>query len=309
MFIKRLSEESLVIGAPAKVNLFLEVLGKRPDGYHNINSLFQAVSLFDRLRFYRTNGPGVTLEFTTDCDLPTNESNLISMAYDVVKHRHGISGGLRVELEKNIPIAAGLAGGSADAAATIVACNILFDLGLSRDHMTEIGLEVGSDLPFFFTQGQAIVRGRGEVIEEVSLPTDYWLLLITPNFGISTAKSYGDLKRDLTKPKNPIKLSRCAAVEELVAQLSSVGNDFEEVHLQSHPVLGRLKNGLIECGAMLARLTGSGPTMFGIFNGVPNISRGDNFRQGDWQIHTVMPISLQLIDRHDVGGNRGDNRD
>ena len=294
MFVKQVTRECLIIGAPAKVNLFLEVLGKRDDGYHNINSLFQTVSLFDRLRFTRVEGYSeASIRLTEPSELPTDNSNLITQAYCLMRDRFDLKDGLRVELEKNIPVAAGLAGGSADGAATILACTILYELPLDRAAMAELSLELGSDLPFFFSRGQAIVRGRGEEVTETDFPTDYWLVLVTPELAISSAESYAALSLGLTKPKYPFSLRRCGTAQELLESLELTGNDFEEGHLRSYPQLGKIKDGLLDNGALLSRMSGSGPTVFGLYIEAPGIEDGRLFGREDWRGTTVVrPVIL-----------------
>lgn len=293
MFVKRVSSDTLVIGAPAKVNLFLHVLGKRPDGYHDIESLFQAVSLFDRLTFTRLVGqPETLIEVSGAGDLPSDQTNLVTRSYDEMHRRFGLRDGLSVKLEKNIPIAAGLGGGSSDGAATIMACRLLFDLKLSAAEMATISLSIGSDLPFFFSHGSALVEGRGEVVADVELPTDYWLVLVTPNLAISTAESYARLRLPLTKSRHPFYLPRWTTLEELLSLLKGTSNDFEEVHLRSFPELGRIKDGLLDNGALLARLSGSGPTFYGLYGEAPEIEDGRVFDRDDWRVSLVRPVVL-----------------
>lgn len=293
MFVKKIPSGQVVIGAPAKVNLFLEVLDKREDGFHNINSLFQAVSLFDRLKFTRSGEcQGAKLTLTTPSKLPTDKNNLIVRAFDLMRERFNLSDGLDVELEKNIPIAAGLAGGSSDAAATILAATILFELPLDFAQMGALGLELGSDLPFFFTHGQALVGGRGEEIRETELPSDYWLVLVTPDTAISTAEAYARLSLRLTKSRIPFTLERCDTPQELVKLLGLTGNDFEEVHLKSYPELRRIRTELMGQGALLARISGSGPSVFGFYCDAPEIDGGNLAGREDWRTTTVRPVAL-----------------
>src|SRR3990172_6799596 len=179
MLVKSFTSNSLDIHAPAKVNLFLEVLNKRSDGYHNINSLLQTVTLFDVIKFKKIDEPTCTVNVENEkgADIA---NNLIVKAYDLMKMKFNLKGGVEVELEKNIPIAAGLGGGSSDCAGTIIALNQLFGLELGKTTMTEIGLELGSDIPFFFSKGQAHVTGRGERIAETSFPLEYKIVLVSP---------------------------------------------------------------------------------------------------------------------------------
>ena len=292
MIVDTFDNHTLRLHTPAKVNLFLEVLAKRPDGFHDINSAFQAVSLYDFMEFNLTSEPGIMISVLNNTDLTVGDDNLVARAYHLMKERFELAGGFSVALEKNIPIAAGLAGGSSDAAATILAINILYNLGLDYAEMAAISQDIGSDLPFFFSGGQAIVTGRGEKVKEAALPTDYWLVLVSPNFPISTADSYAALKRDLTYSKNPFNLPRCQTVEELLDALNGAGNDFEEVHFRSFSQLERIRDELFKCGALRARMSGSGPTMFGIFGAAPKLEQRDLQNRGDWQLYTVQPIAL-----------------
>ena len=307
MFVKEITADRVVLDTPAKINLFLQVLNRRPDGFHNIHSLFQAVSLFDRLEVELSASPGVKIELSGPSEVPLNEDNLISRAYALLRKRFGLDRGLRVTLNKQIPVAAGLAGGSSDAAATILACNLLFKLGMSSSEMAGIGLEIGSDLPFFFSSGQAIVSGRGEIMENAEYPTDYYLILVKPPVAISTAAAYAGLKRGLTTSTIEFNLRNCRTVEEFVSSLISSGNDFERADSDSYPVLGRIKGALLNEGALLARMSGSGPTMFGIYRSKPEIKDCEALNQGDWLVQAVRPVSLPGQDKLLEGGDRGDN--
>ena len=149
-------------------------------------------------------------------------------------------------------------------------------------------------IPFFFSRGQAIVSGRGENIEEIDIPTDYWLVLVTPDIAISTAESYAALKIGLTKNENPFKLSCYKTVEEFVESLKLSKNNFEEAHLLSYPILDRIKEELLNKKALLSRMSGSGSTIFGIFKEVAGLINNQFFNQGDWQVNVVRPITLPL---------------
>ncbi|MCK4460658.1 MAG: 4-(cytidine 5'-diphospho)-2-C-methyl-D-erythritol kinase [candidate division Zixibacteria bacterium] len=294
MRIEVRDSDRLRIKAPAKVNLFLEVLGKRPDGYHDINSLFQAVSLYDELTFSITDKPGVMIELTGDTSLPTGDDNLVSRAYTIMRSNFNLPHGLLVNLDKQIPVAAGLGGGSADAAATIIACNLLFDLNLSRTQLARLALEVGSDLPFFFSGGQALVGGRGEVVKSSDYPTNYMLVLVTPGQPVSTAEAYDLLKMDLTKPKVPFTLPPCRDINEFIVALHVTGNDFEDVLGASYPDSVRIRDVLLQAGAVLTRLSGSGPTMFGLFVDAPELGRDATCDWDCWRLFTVKPITWRL---------------
>lgn len=307
MFVKKITNSSVEIDTPAKVNLFLEVLNRREDGFHNINSLFQAVSLFDRLSFERCGGSSLQLTVPTGLDLSNGPENLICRAFEMMKAHFGIKGGLKAKIEKNIPISAGLGGGSSDAAATILACNILFGLNLSYSEMARLGLETGSDIPFFFSSGQAHVTGRGETVRPADFPTNYILVLVKPSLAVSTAQGYASLKRDLTYAKRPFNLARCQTVDDLVKKLLSVGNDFEQGLFRSFGELQEISDALSHQGASLVRLSGSGPTVFGLFQERPEAGLAGRDWWENWQVYTVTPISLPREDKFLKGGNRGDH--
>lgn len=295
MIVKNITNDTVNISTPAKINLFLEVLNKRPDGFHNINSVFQAVSLFDNLLFKIIDEPIIKIKLVNDIDIPVNKNNLIYKAFTTFCRKYNISRGLSVELEKNIPVAAGLGGGSSDAAATILACNLLYDKNISVGEMIDLSLEIGSDLPFFFSSGTAKVTGRGEVVEDKELPLDYHLVLINPGIQVSTAESYVKLKRGLTNSKLPFNLARCRSAGEMITSLKLVGNDFEKNVFNSYSQIVRVKTFLEECGAALVRMSGSGSTMFGIFYTKPELNSASLVTEGDWRIDTVEPIALKKI--------------
>lgn len=292
MFVKNITSEQLVIGAPAKLNLFLEVLNKRPDGYHNIYSLFQAVSLFDRLTVRRIDRETPSLEIVGADELPLAPDNTVFRAFDLVRKRFGFSGSIAVHLEKNIPVAAGLGGGSADAAAILLACNELYGLGADLKELAALSLEIGSDCPFFFSTGQALVTGRGEQLTSTAFPTDYWLVLVTPPFGISTAQSYAALKRGLTEPPKRFSFGGLGTQHEFIEALRQSANDFEGIHLESHPELVTIRDGLLDLGARVVRMSGSGPTIFGIFEGLPDFDWETWGNREHWRVNTVKPIAL-----------------
>lgn len=306
LFVKEVDPDTLVIGAPAKINLFLQVLRRRSDGYHDINSVFQAVSLFDRLRLSRIPEPEIRLTVRNQPHLPANRSNLVWKAWELVRANYPQVGGISVELEKNIPIAAGMGGGSSDAAALLLGTSLLYGLNIPVTDLAALGAAIGSDVPFFFSHGQAVVTGRGEVIEEIELPTDYWLALVTPPLEVSTASAYAALA--LTEPKSPFNLASCRSEKDLVRALTQVGNDFEAQQAHNYPVIRHIRDTLLAHGAVLSRLTGSGPTVFGVFEQAPSRELESLSGERSWQIHVVRPVTRRSL--HPAkGGSRGDHRD
>lgn len=292
MIVSRLGPDQIRIKTPAKINLFLEVLGLRPDGYHNINSLFQAISIFDELEFEMTQKKDISLDIVGCDSLDNGNSNLVCRTYSLMQKEFGLTTAPAIRLEKQIPVAAGLGGGSADAAATIMACNILYELGLSSKDMAELGVRIGSDVPFFFCHGQALVSGRGEIVEESTFPTGYELVLITPNVQVSTAEAYAGIEIDLTKSRSPFILRRCETVNEFIERLAVSGNDFEITSCDMFPQFGSIRRILLSMGAVLVRMSGSGPTFFGIFDRIPGGSEHKTTNRGDWRCFRARPLTL-----------------
>lgn len=281
--------ESLKVQAPAKINLFLKVLGRREDGFHDIYSLLQTVSLYDELTFTPIK-QGIELEIS-GADLAADQSNLVWRAADLLRQRFGLSGGVHIKLDKQISMGAGLGGGSSDAAATLLALDQLFGLGLTSQQLGSLAAELGSDVPFFLSGGQALISGRGEVVEEVRLSTDYSLILILPNFSISTAWAYQQLRKPLTSPSPIPSFERSTRGQGLFEQLRQLGNDFETVVTAEYPVISVLLDGLRRAGAGHAALTGSGSAVFGIFAGGPTPDALATLRTSpDVRLYELWPV-------------------
>lgn len=284
---------TIVISAPAKINLFLKVLGIRPDGYHDIFSWFQALDLADMLEIEETSEPEIEINIDRT-DLPAGPDNLIHKAIKLLREKCRIRSGFRVTLTKRIPIAAGLGGGSSDAAAAIKAVNHLLNLGLTRMEMAALGLQIGSDIPFFFSHGQAEVTGRGENVKDLQLAIDYDVVLATPPFGISAAEGYRRVNLDLTDSVQDISLSRCRHVDGLMHAISGMANDLERGLFCSYPVLEEIKRELAQTGADIVRLSGSGPTLFALYRD-RNRTRETLTKAGDggkWGLALASPVTL-----------------
>jgi len=290
MIIRERTASAIMIDAAAKVNLFLEVLHRRRDGFHEINSLFQAISLFDSLEVTHASNSDFALEIVGNERLEADETNLVTRAHRLMRDRYDAVGGLSVKLTKRIPMAAGLGGGSADASAMILACNELFGLNRDRAELAQVAAEIGSDCPFFFSDGQAIVSGRGDHMKPASVPVGYELVLITPGFGVSTAEAYADLRMGLTSSRDPFSLAYCRTLEELVEALQMSGNDFERTLFEKYPELIEIRDFLTDHGAQVVRLSGSGPTMFGVFERAPELERLRRFSRKDWSLCSAQSI-------------------
>ncbi|MBI5074460.1 MAG: 4-(cytidine 5'-diphospho)-2-C-methyl-D-erythritol kinase [Nitrospirae bacterium] len=253
---------SFVLEAPAKINWFLSVLNKREDGYHNIVSLMQSVSLYDTLLFEESEG----LELISDMsDLPP-EKNLVFKAAVLMRARAGIRAGARITLKKEIPLAAGLGGGSSDAACTLVGLNRLWGLNLHTADLRHMGAQLGSDVPFFIDDTFAVVQGRGEVVTSLGNASEIPLLLVNPGILISTAWAYESLPVELTKKSVDIKLFCQSLVAKDFGALRSLQmNDLEQPVLKAYSMIGRIKELLLEQGAVVSVMSGSGSTVYGVF--------------------------------------------
>jgi len=258
---------SLSLKAPAKINWFLKIINKRDDGYHNILSVMQCIDVYDTLEFESSD----SIEVTSDLDI-SPESNLVYKAASLLKQHTSYKGGMKITIQKTIPVSAGLGGGSSDAAHTLLGLNFLWGVGLGREELCELGLKLGADVPFFLHGSPAIVEGRGEKITDIDhCASPFVILLVKPSIGISTAWAYRffDMHKlpKLTKKPVDIKLFCHALVRGDVVSLSSmIQNDLENVVIDKHPVIEKLKKKMIESGALFSLMTGSGPTVFGVFD-------------------------------------------
>lgn len=252
----------LTLNAPAKINWFLFVAGKRPDGYHDISSLMQCVTLFDSVTFEESDDVRVV----TESPIP-EKSNLIYKAAVALKEKIGYQGGATITLKKEIPLASGMGGGSSDAAITLEGLNELWSAKLDKIEMARIGASIGSDIPFFFDRPTAIIEGRGEIVTPVEIIQPYCLLLLNPLIAVSAREAYEGLK-NMTKISDNIKLMvQALAKGDIPSFASMAGNDLERPVIDKYPEIGRLKEYLKDHGASYAGMSGSGSTVFGVFSG------------------------------------------
>lgn len=247
--------------APAKINFFLRVLGRRPDGYHDIFSLMQKISLYDEL-FFTVRPEGIKLN-CSELELPTDYNNLVFRAAELLFSHTGYLGGIEITLNKKIPLAAGLGGGSSDAAATLMALNELCSFGFNKKELMQMGLQLGADVPFFIFGNSAFASGIGDKLKKSKNLPKIYLVLINPQFPLSTKAVYSNLNLRLTSEKINYSIPRLSTLGDVVRELH---NDLEEVSLKMYPELGDLKQILLRHGALGALMSGSGPTVFGIFS-------------------------------------------
>jgi 4-diphosphocytidyl-2-C-methyl-D-erythritol kinase len=262
--IVRLVAGGVEVLAPAKLNLFLEVLGRRPDGYHNIESVMVAVNLHDRLTF----APDATGRITLSCDdpsLPTGSENLVVKAAERLKRSRNCPSGALIRLEKQIPAQAGLGGGSSDAAATLVGLDLLWNLQTPPDQLDELAGEIGSDVAFFLHAPAALCRGRGERVEPLPLPHPFYFVLVCPPSGLQTAEVY----RHLIPPEQPLPAQpvlEALSLGDPAALGRSVFNRLQTVAEGIRPALAQVREALEAQRPLVSGhlLSGSGTAYFGL---------------------------------------------
>ncbi len=274
--------------APAKVNLYLRIVGKRADGYHLLDSLMAPVSLYDELRITRSPKGSDPIEVTCDdASVPTGRKNLVYRAAEILLQRANLFTPIHIHIKKKIPLGSGLGSGSTDAAATLVGLNRLLRLEWSIPVMAKLGASIGADIPFFIHGGPAIVRGVGDRIRSVSNLPRLWLVIVYPGFPVSTQWVYNHLNFELTKPiKNTKLILPLSHSDQLVRLLV---NDLEGVTIARHPRIASLKQTLIQEGAIGALMSGSGSSIFGIF------AAEEGARMALRRLRTKDPIQSYLV--------------
>lgn len=255
----------ITLNAYAKINLSLDVVGRLANGYHEVRMIMQTVGIHDTLKFEKTEGEIV---LSSDAgELPLGEDNLIYKAAKLVRETYGISGGVKVHLEKRIPVAAGMAGGSTDAAATLKAMNLLYDLRLSEEDLCGLGVKLGADVPYCIMGGTALSEGIGEVLTKLAPMPECVLLVAKPDINVSTKEVYQALDSQ-SVPWHPDVDGMRQAIEEgrLEGIYSRLGNVLETVTVAKHPIVSEIKQEMLENGALGSLMSGSGPSVFGIFD-------------------------------------------
>ena len=257
---------SISFKTPAKVNFGLHILGKREDGFHELETLFQMVNWCDEIKI-ECLSRGLEL-VCNQPDIPTDKGNLVIKAAHILQARYpGRCKGARIHLNKNIPHGAGLGGGSGNAAGVLLGLNFLWGLKLKREDLISVASELGSDVPFFLFSPCAIGRGRGEILEPVKNSIRFYVLMVYPGFAVPTASVYGNLKLKLTKRENNISILKNFLLQSEFARLGATwSNDLELFVFKEYPGLSGIKKEMLALGAKGALLSGSGSTVFGIFD-------------------------------------------
>lgn len=258
--------EKLIKKAYGKINLGLDVLRRRPDGYHDVKMIMQMVDLYDTLTFEKREDQQIVL--TADKEgIPCDENNLIYKAAKLLFSYKQVSYGVNIHLEKRIPVAAGMAGGSTDAAATFTGLNELFELGVSQEELLKLGVQIGADIPYCILGGCALSEGIGEVLTPLPNPPYCELVIAKPDINVSTKYVYENLNLPTLKKHPDIDGMRAAIEEGNLAGISErLENVLESVTVQKYGIIQQIKDEMISLGASNAIMSGSGPTVFGLFD-------------------------------------------
>ncbi|GEK34480.1 4-(cytidine 5'-diphospho)-2-C-methyl-D-erythritol kinase [Kurthia sibirica] len=269
----------LYVKAPAKINLTLDVLSKRPDGYHEVEMIMTTVDLADRIGLENRQDGQILIQSSNNF-VPDDQRNLAYQAAQLLKDTYDIKYGVSITIDKQIPIAAGLAGGSSDAAGTLKGLNELWQLQLTPDDLAELGAKIGSDVPYCVYGGTAIARGRGEKIEHIAAPPNCWVVLAKPTIGVSTAAVYGGLELDQVEHPQTAKMLEAIAENDYEKMCRNLGNVLESVTLGLHPEVSSIKEQMKRFGADAVLMSGSGPTVFGFVSNEARTTRIVNGLRG-----------------------------
>ena len=260
------SNNDISLKALAKINLGLDVVRRREDGYHEVRMIMQTIQLYDRLDIKRTHEPGIQIQ-TNLSFLPVNENNLIYKAAKLLMDEFSITDGVSVKLDKRIPVAAGMAGGSTDAAAMLIGVNRLFSLGLTKRQLMERGVQIGADVPYCIMRGTALAEGIGEALSPLPPMVKCPVLIAKPSISVSTKFVYQNLKLDDTTIHPDIdRLIDDIKAKNLHDIAAHMGNVLETVTIPNYPVIDEIKKDMLSNGAVGAMMSGSGPTVFGLFD-------------------------------------------
>ena len=271
--------DTLTLSAPAKINYLLDVTGKRPDGYHELRMIMQRVDLCDTITLTLTDTPGINVTCNSK-GAPDGRDNIAWKSARALLALSETDSGVNIEIIKNIPVAAGLGGGSSDAATVLMGMNELLQLGLTDQQLMEIGSKLGADVPFFIFKKTALAEGIGDKLTPLPVMPKCWILLINPGIHVSTAWVYRSLQ--LTSREELNKLPKFfESIEDVVSILS---NDLESVTIPAFPVIADIKSRLMDLGAAGSMMSGSGPTVFGVFKSFDSaeVARREITRDTNW---------------------------
>lgn len=288
----------ITIEAPAKINLTLDVKGKRADGYHELETVMHQIDLVDKI-IMRPCSQGITIE-SNSYEIPDGEENLAYKAASLMLRQFPQGRGIYIYIQKNIPIGAGLAGGSTDAAAVIKGVNLLYGLQLGQPALLQWGEAIGSDVPFCISGGTALARGRGEILEPLAAAVKLEMVLVKPEFQLSTAEVYRDLRleQDCIHPSTSAFLEAWTKCD-IINIACHLGNILESVSLKKIPLIGMIKKEMLDLGALGTVMSGSGPTVVGVFADRRQAQKASEFFKTRYQ-------EVYLVSSYDRGDEDGE---
>ena len=290
--------DKIQLKALAKINLGLDVLRRREDGYHEVKMIMQTIGLYDDLELRKVKQPGIQVK-TNLYYLPANENNLVYKAAKLLMDEFGIDDGISINLQKKIPVAAGMAGGSSDAAAVLWGVNQMYGLGLSRKDLMERGVKLGADVPYCVLRGTALAEGIGEKLSVLPAMPKCYILIAKPGISVSTKFVYENLHaNDLRPEQHPDIGAMIDAMQQknLPLLASRMGNVLETVTVSAYPIIDEIKKCMIETGALGSMMSGSGPTVFGIFDSQAKARRACRevkARQLAKQVYVTIPYNVK----------------
>lgn len=256
--------EKIILESYGKINLSLDVLGKRKDGYHELNTIMQEIELKDTI-ILEEKATGIKIQ-SNDKNLPLDNTNLVYKAWEKIMDKVGENRGISITIDKKIPLAAGLAGGSSNAASVLKGLNQLWNLKLSKEELMDMGLEIGADVPFCITGGTAWARGIGEKLTRLKPFSDKMLLLANPGIFVSTKKVYNNLDLNQMGNINIEKIIYFIEEEDLLKLGQNMANTMEKTVIKKYPIIAQIKKDMLKYGALGSLMSGSGPTVFGLFD-------------------------------------------
>ena len=263
----------LQLRAMGKINLSLDVVRRREDGYHEVRMIMQTVRMFDRIKMNRIPEPEIRLSANLHF-LPTGESNLAYRAAKLMMERHSIESGVSIDLQKYLPVSAGMAGGSTDAAAVLYGMNWMFHLGESQESLMDAAKGLGADVPYCLMRGTALAEGIGEKLTRLPPCPDCYVLLVKPPVSVSTKFVYENLHLDEnTRHPDIDGMQEAIRRGDLKGVAALAGNVLESVTIPAYPIIGEIKQMLLEMGALTSLMSGSGPTVFGLFDNYELVQR------------------------------------
>lgn len=265
--------QEIELKARAKINLSLDVVRRREDGYHEVKMIMQTVDLYDKLKIRKREEPGIKIT-TNATDIPVNEDNLIYKTAKMMMENYQIQQGIDIYLKKVIPVAAGMAGGSTDAAAAFVGINELFELQIPKEELMKMAVKIGADVPYCIMGGTALSEGIGEILTPLPNPPQCYLVIAKPDIYVSTKYVYENLRANELKHHPDIDAMAASIKEKNLKKMTHLmENVLENVTVAEYPIIEEIKDTMKRCGALNALMSGSGPTVFGIFESEENANK------------------------------------